>query len=156
MQSNEEYVKDQFRIFVRRGQYRDVLMHTSFIETIIKEVSGVDGSFKSALKQLGLLINSKNEKESSYVETCQYKGDYLTEINKLRFQRNELLHDIMKKELPQDYIDKIRDEMRRNIWLIYFQSPLIRNYFRTKRGYDPKDLLLKWSNTYGRKQIVGD
>jgi hypothetical protein len=103
MQNNEEYIKDQFRIFVRRGQYRDVLMHTSFIETIIKDVSGVTtrpSTFKKALELLGLVINSENEVESSYAETCQYKKDCLIEINKLRVQRNELLHDIMKKKLP--------------------------------------------------------
>jgi hypothetical protein len=157
MQSNEEYVKDQFRIFVHRGQFRDVLMHTSFIETVIKDTAGMvtrPRKFKKALELLGLIINGEDEKESSYEETSQHKGDCLIEINKLRFQRNELLHDIMKERLPQDYIDKVRDEMKQNIWFIYFKSPLIRDYFKDNRGYDPKDLLTEWSNFYGKHQII--
>lgn len=159
MQNNEEYVKDQFKILVHRGQFRDVVMHTSFIETVIKDSATVTTrprTFKKALELLGLIIDCEDEEKSCYAEASQHKGSYLVEINKLRVQRNKLLHDIMKERLPQSYIDNIRDEMKENIWLIYFRSPLVRDYFKSTRSYDPKDLLIAWSKHYGKPQIIAD
>ncbi len=158
MQNNEEYVKDQFRILVHRGQFRDVVMHTSFIKTVIKDTASVTirPPFKKALVLLGLIIDDADEENSCYAESSQHKANYLVEINKLRVQRNKLLHDIMRERLPQKYIDNIRDEMKGNIWLIYFRSPLVRNYFKSTYGYDPKDLLIVWSKHYGKSQIIVD
>lgn len=134
---NEEWIKKQFEYFKKyKHRYREVLIITSFIETIIKEEAyngsavGRKREFKNALELLGLKINSKNEKISNCKQNSQYKKDCLEEINLLRVQRNELLHDIIKKRLPKEYIDGIIKEMAKNIKEICARSNLIRGYFK--------------------------
>ena len=146
MQNNDEFIKDQFRIFKKRGGYRDVLMHTSFIEAVVKNKANLEksGQFKQALEKLGLKIDKTNEKNACYRITSNYK-DYknscLIEINLLRFQRNELLHDIIKKKLDQEYINNTIKEMKQKIRLVYTKSKLIRDFFTNNFGIDPSDLL---------------
>lgn len=71
-----------------------------FVESIIRDKASQNKNtrldFKRALEELGLDINSKNEKIVSYKKNSQHKKDRLVEINSLRIQRNELLHDIIR------------------------------------------------------------
>lgn len=141
--NNEEWVKTQFESFKKfKSRYREVLIITSFIETIIREVASSNKNnkekkFKESLESLGLKIDSNNEKKSSYKQNCQYKKDCLIEINVVRVQRNELLHDILKKEHPQKYIDNIIKEMAENIKVICTKSNLIRDYFNKNYKFNP-------------------
>ena len=136
---NKQFVKDQFRIFKKRGvNYRNVLMLTSFIESIVRDQARQAKKrkdFKHALEILGLDIDRTNG-IASYNKSSQYKDDCLIEINDLRVQRNELLHDIIKEKLPQKYINDTIKKMGKNIRLIYTKSQFICNYFKNNFHFD--------------------
>ncbi|HZX50285.1 MAG TPA: hypothetical protein VFE94_04065 [Candidatus Paceibacterota bacterium] len=144
---NQEFVKKQFEIFKKRGaNYRNVLILTSFIETIIRENASKGKKlkeFKQSLVILGLDIDPKDEKVVSYRKNSQHTNDCLIEINLLRVQRNELLHDILKEKHPKEYIDKTIKEMARNLRSVCTSSNLIRDYFskNTDYNFDPAKIL---------------
>lgn len=148
--TNSKWVKEEFKRFNQnKGQprYRDVLIVTSFIESVIRDEASNKckkrKDFKKSLEALGLTIDPSDEKKSTYQQNCQYKTDCLKEINEVRVQRNELLHDIIRKSLPKEYIDNTIKEMAKNIERICTKSDLIRDYFRTNSsyGFDPAELV---------------
>ncbi|KKS31597.1 hypothetical protein A2380_00995 [candidate division WWE3 bacterium RIFOXYB1_FULL_43_24] len=144
MQSHEKFIIDQFRILNKRRQLRDVILHTSFFEAIIIDTADLydkKSSFMKGLVKLGLEINRENESISRYSDGCDHKNDLLIEINSLRVRRNELLHDIIKKRLPQDIINVAIKEMGENIIKIYKNSPLIIDYYVAHYGIDPRELI---------------
>ena len=99
--------------------------------------------FKNSLKDLGLNIDTQNEKQSNYASNCKYKKSCLKEINELRVQRNELLHDILREKLPKEYIENLIKEMSKNIEKICSSSDLVRDYFCNDADYkfDPANLV---------------
>jgi hypothetical protein len=148
---NKAWVRKQFELFKspkRRPQYRDVLLITSFIETVIKDIASSSkctkpnnkcpkANFKRSLEVLGLRIDSNNEKKSTYEPGCQHRKDCLKRINVVRVQRNELLHDIIKRRLPPKYIDGTIKKMTKNIQQICTKSSAVRSYFVTNYRFDP-------------------
>ncbi len=142
---NKEWVKEQFKSFRKRdARYREALILTSFIETIVREEAVSNGkrtNFKQSLEVLGLEIDKRDERKSTYSSSCGYKKDCLIEINFLRTERNELLHDILKKRLPQKYIDAVVRKMRANIMSVFTKSIFVRCYFRNKYEFDPVDMI---------------
>lgn len=142
---NQEWVKRQFEFFRKYGaRYREALVLTSFIETIVREKASRNGKrkdFKRSLETLGLVIDKTDERKSTYKPNCMYKKDCLIEVNLLRTGRNELLHDIIKKRLPKKYIDAIVKKMGENIKSIFTKSILARCYFKNMYGVDPTEML---------------
>ena len=117
---------------------------TSFIESVIRDKVSKKGKkkdFKKSLEVLGLAIDQSDEKKSACQQNCQYEKDCLEEINEIRIQRNELLHDIIGKSLPKEYIDNTIKDMAKNIERICVKSSLIRDYFVENYGFDPKTLV---------------
>jgi len=149
--THNEWVQKQFTRFKKykdRPNYRDVLLITSFIETVVRDKASCTAckrreDFKKSLEVLGLKIDGNDKRKSSYRQDCQYKEDCLIEINDLRVQRNELLHDIIREELPEEHIGDRIKEMAKNIEQICIKSNLIRNYFVTNSsyGFDPAKLV---------------
>ena len=142
---NQKWIKKQFEFFRKYGaRYREALILTSFIETIVREKASKNGKhkdFKRSLETLGLVIDKKDERKSTCKTSCVYKNDCLVEVNLLRTKRNELLHDIIKKRLPQKYIDAIVRKMGENIRSVFIKSILVRCYFKDKYGVDPAEML---------------
>ena len=125
MQDHKVFIKDQFRILRNKHQLRDVILHTSFFESIILDTAELydkNDSFKKGLKKLGLEINSLDENIASYSKDCENKDDMLFEINSVRVKRNELLHNIIKKRLPQSDINETINEMGISIRDIYITN----------------------------------
>lgn len=146
MQDHEGFIKDQFRILRKKHQLRDVVLHTSFFEAIIVDTAGLydrNSAFKKGLQKLGLEISDSDESISNYFINSEHKGDLLIEINSVRVKRNELLHDIIKKRLPQFTVREKIEEMGTSIKDIYNKSPLIIDYFITHYDFDPRELLNK-------------
>ena len=145
--TNCKWVKDQFTLFKKckgKPRYRDVLIVTSFIESVIRDKASKKQKkkdFKRSLEALGLTIDPTDEKKSTYQQNCQYEADCLQEINEVRVQRNELLHDIIGKSLPKEYIDNTIKDMAKNIERICIKSDIVRNYFVENYGFDPKALV---------------
>ena len=146
--THNDWVQNQFTLLKRRGpSYRNVLLLTSFIETAIRdEVSkGCTKQrrldFKPSLGKLGLEIDQSDEKRARYSQDCQYKTSCLMEINRIRVQRNELLHDIIGQSLPEKQIKNTIKDMKKDIEKICTSSSLFRKYFRGKYGFDPARLV---------------
>jgi hypothetical protein len=146
---HNKWVQNQFMLLKKHGaNYRNVLLVTSLIETVVRDKASCTAckkreDFKKSLKSLGLVIDGNNEKESSYQKDCQHKKDCLKEINEVRVQRNELLHDIIRKGLPEKHIENTITKMAKNIEQICTKSNLFRNYFVTDSsyGFDPANLV---------------
>lgn len=144
--THNDWVRGQFTLLKRRGpSYRNVLLLTSFIETVIRYEASKKckerKEFKQSLEVLRLTIDHGNERKSSHQQNCQYKTDCLIEINLVRVQRNQLLHDIIKESLPKKHIEDTIRDMKKNIEQICTNSDLIRKYFRDKYGFDPAKLV---------------
>jgi hypothetical protein len=145
---NGRWVKRQFAVVKKlkgEARYREALLLTSFIETVIKDAATPDGStrknFRDSLKALGLKIPNEKEDGASYKQDCQHREDCLIEINALRVQRNRLLHDIIREDLAQECIEDTVRKMAKNIKCVCMESGMIREYFRTEYGFDPADLI---------------
>jgi hypothetical protein len=143
---NAEWVKTQFGLPKKRGwRYRDVLLLTSFIETVIRDKAAGNRSkrddFKKSLKILGLNIATEDEDGASYRQDGQHREECLIEINMLRVQRNRLLHDIIRDRVPEEHINDTIKRMAKNIRRVCTESHMIREYFRTQYGLDPAELI---------------
>ncbi len=145
---NAEWVKAQFGLPKKRRsgwRYRDVLLLTSFIESVVRDAAAPDEphrkEFKPSLKTLGLRIENEEEDGASYGQDCRHREDCLIEINTLRIQRNRLLHDIIRDHLPEERINATIKRMAKNIRHVCTESRLIREYFRTEYGFDPAELI---------------
>jgi DNA-binding MltR family transcriptional regulator len=102
--SHHDWIIQQFEEKYLKISYRDVLIHSSIIEGVLVKESGVD---KFDLANKFLLCSGK----ISASEFCAFD-----EIRKIR---NRLAHDIFKKSLAQEEIDKLRDDLMRKIHKAY-------------------------------------
>jgi hypothetical protein len=153
MKNNKEWVKKQFKTFndnITKGYrlYRDTLLITSFIEAVIKETASRTKKTKykkfiPALEALGLIFDDKKNDESitHLKENCEYLEGCLIEINHIRVYRNELLHDIINKDLSVDSINSKIHEMSKKIEYICNNSNLFRDYFINNYDFDPKEII---------------
>ncbi len=57
----------------------------------------------------------------------------------MRIHRNELLHDIIRRELPEKYIEDAIREIARSTDLVCTKSNLVRDYFTKSYGFDPAE-----------------
>ena len=113
--THEAWVKDQ----KLRKTFRDVLVHTSLIESII-----INESIK---------IEPLPNKE---IKTYRSFGKAITILDKnkiidiylLKEKCNELMHNIFRKKLNQDQNEKIRDEMFNLINKIRKESDIAKKY----------------------------
>jgi septal ring factor EnvC (AmiA/AmiB activator) len=124
--THNDWVRTQFRRFKIR--YRDVLLITSFIETIIRDKASCTACRRREDFEKSLKLLRRNS---------QYKNDCLKQIDKLRTDRNKLLHDIIREQLAHKVIDDTIREMAENIRQICTGSNLIQNYFNENYKFDP-------------------
>lgn len=107
--SHHDWVLQQFDKYLRRA-YRDVLIHSSIIEGVLRNESG-KGKFDEANKHL---LNTKKINSSEF---CVF--------NKVREIRNSLVHDSFRSQLVQNDIDKLRDALMENILDAYKKSTFL-------------------------------
>ena len=102
--SHKDWVKQQFDKYPK-SSYRNVFVHSSIIEGILVNESGMD-KFDSANK---FLLCSQKINSSEF---CVF--------NNIRKIRNKLAHNIFKgKGLSQNHIDKLRDDLMEEIHNAY-------------------------------------
>ena len=106
-----------------RPWLRDVLVHTSFIETAVREES--DPNYKIQFgPSMGRLKLLK--------EKCGlYSDGKLDEIKKLWELRNDLIHKIVKNRFDEETIISKIHEMHDLIKTIYSESSFVRKYLGT-------------------------
>lgn len=123
---HKNWIKGQFKKEYTSSGYRNVLIHTSFIETIVKKETEARGvNFDCAIKILK--ANSK------------YNSDKLVKIDKLRNKRNIIMHELLEnQDLDEDLIDSTIKRMRNLLKEIYHNSSFIQSYFKKEYGIDTK------------------
>lgn len=98
---HKEWLKKEFEGKYLRPSYRNVIIHTSFIEGVTRRESG-KSKFELANKRL-LEINKITEPEFEIFE-------------KIRILRNSIIHDIFLEELNEETINgKIENLMKKII-----------------------------------------
>jgi hypothetical protein len=130
-----EWVKYQFNVALR-PHFRDVLIHTSFIEAIVR----IEADPKNQGKILfGKAINIMFVLR----ERCNlYLDGKLDEIKTLWGLRNEIAHEILTSELKEEEIIQRIYNMFNLIKIIYRESVFIQNFFN-KYGLKTDEIIRK-------------
>jgi Mn-containing catalase len=118
LKKHKDWVKTQFTAPYKSPSYRNVLIHTGLIENIIEKEAKHKVNFDVAIKILKFSKRYKN----------------LDKIDNLRKLRNKIVHKIEERELDEDRIIKIRDDMHKSLKEIYHSQSLIQKYFLKKYG----------------------
>lgn len=120
--NHNEWIEYQYKKALRPC-FRDVLIHTSFIENIVRMEADPNNkgklNFAPAIRRLIAMRERCNK----------YKDDKLDEITKLWRLRNEIVHEILRSELKEvEIISKIK-EMFTLIKDIYRESKFLQQFF---------------------------
>ncbi|OGI19665.1 MAG: hypothetical protein A3J06_03975 [Candidatus Moranbacteria bacterium RIFCSPLOWO2_02_FULL_48_19] len=108
--NHHEWVNEQFQEKYLTKTYRNVIIHSSLIEGILRHNSG-EHTFDSANKSL-LSI-----KKIDLPEFCMFK-----EISKTR---NSIIHKIFERSLSQKSMDKLLRNLRKKILEAYKTSDFL-------------------------------
>lgn len=124
--NHKEWVKNQFRAVKGRAIYRDVIIHSCFIEAVSRRL-GNGRDFQCSIKKL----------RANY-------PDYKTEVDKLeqlRKMRNRMIHDLLKDEaLTNAEITQTIRVMKKVLREIYStDNGLVNKFFKEKYQIDAKD-----------------
>ena len=118
-----DWIREQF--LKRKNKivsYRNVLIHTSFVETVVKKEAR-HANFECAIRIL--------KSNSSYCATT------MNMIDGLRKKRNKIIHELLKnKALDETLINMTIKEMRGLLRAIYHNSPFVQGYFRNEYQID--------------------
>ena len=130
--SHKNWVLQQFEAKYLKSSYRNVIIHASIIEGILRNESG-KSMFDLANKSLLL------SKKISSSEFCIFNG--------VRAIRNNLVHESFKNGLAQNEIDGLRDNLMENIHNAYKVSSFLdKNLFRKYNIKRAPSILLNLSN----------
>lgn len=139
--NKREWILIQFNRFSNpTSKYRRGILLTSFVETAIRSRSANKSGFKGSLIKLGMK-ESATGKDMLILPGGLKDNNCLRNIEKIRRIRNKLLHDILKKRMPEKYINDLIDESGKELRIIFSRSQIIRGYFKTKYHFDTKDEL---------------
>lgn len=148
--THNEWVLYQFDCGFYRS-YKNVFLHTSFLEGLILDKSQEKTSFPTEDER------EKIEEDQNYKRGFRRALKILKEdlnneyrlLHKLYDDRNKLIHSIARlpRPLDQDGIESIRDTMWKHIIEIYKGSDFINNLFIEREyGFSPREKLLDRSD----------
>jgi len=98
--SHNNWVLQQFEDKYLKASYRNVLIHSSIIEGVLRNESGENG-FKLAIKFL--------------FDLGKITDDEFKKFDDIRNTRNCLVHDSFRNGLDQKDIDNARDDLMKKI-----------------------------------------
>lgn len=120
---------------------RNVLLHTSFIEAILIDKSEDIKGFPFTDKEKCNVCNNRYRTIRGALKVLEKEkvisnNEKMDCFDKLFDTRNRLIHSVARKgkELDQNQIEKLRNDMYEKIMQIYRSSPVILGIFR-ERGY---------------------
>jgi len=128
--NHEEWVVQQFQEKYLKKGHRNVLIHSSIIEGMLVNESGMY-NFDSANK---FLLCSKKIDHSEF---CVFD-----EIRKIR---NKIAHEIFKKKLSQKKIDELLDNLMKKIHEAYKISDFLNKSLFTKYSI-PRILIIAFNS----------
>jgi len=124
--THQDWIKEQFKAEHTKNRYRDVLIHASFVETIVKEEANAKGmNFECAIK----ILKANNK----------YRSDKIYKIDELRIKRNKIIHELLKdRNMGDKLIVSTIDDIHKLLREIYSNSSFIQNYFKKEYQIDTK------------------
>ena|SRR3989338_7822766 len=142
--SHKEWVVYQFYCCDFDSSYKNVFLHTSFIEGLVIDKS-IDQHPFPTVEEKEKVKENPNYKRGFRNALTLLESDISGEsklLHKLYDDRNALIHNIARKPNPLDQngIEMMRNKMWQNILDIYKTSDFIDRLFR-ERGYEfsPKE-----------------
>lgn len=120
--SHQNWVLQQFDKYLK-SSYRNVIIHASIIEGVLRNESGKN-TFDLANKSLLL------SKKITSSEFCIF--------NEVRNIRNSLVHESFKNKLAQNEIDELRDSLMEKIHKAYKISIFLNKNLFKKYKIPPK------------------
>jgi hypothetical protein len=134
--NKKEWVLRQFNRFSKpTSPYRSAILLTSFVETSVTQSFNNKFKFKESLRRLGMK-SSNNKKDELILIRGINDPNCLKNIEKIRQLRNDLLHNILIKRMPQKHIDKRIDSIRNHLKIIFSKSQIVKNYFKGRYSFD--------------------
>jgi hypothetical protein len=128
--NHSTWIAEQFKKKTK-ACYRNVLIHTSFVETVVKE---------EALSKLSKKKRKKKPRKMGFecaikvLRRNGYDRNMVDQIDKLRDKRNKIIHALLKDmNLNERLINMTIREMRALLKHIYHNSAFIQGYFQN--GY---------------------
>jgi len=115
--NHNEWVLEQFQEKYLKKSYRNIVIHSSIVESVLVNKCGID-NFNSANK---CLLYSKDINSGEF-----------SMFDKIRKNRNKIAHEILKKKgLSQKDMDKILHDLRTTILKVYETSNFLdKNLFK--------------------------
>ena len=124
-QGHDEWIVQQFERL--RPSYRDVLLHASFIEGVVRNKSkSTRDDFYHAIQWLHIHKKITDEERDAFHE--------------VRNARNKLVRDIVKKEASQKEIEQWRDDLMDKVLKAYWTSTFLNDELFTKYSISKNDL----------------
>jgi len=135
------WIKKQFDRTRTTACYRNVLIHTSFVETIVKAEALLELSKqRQKTKKKRSAKRKKTRNEIGFADAIgvlRGKGHAMYEIDQLRAMRNVIIHELLKNEkLGEPLIRTTIEEMRVLLKHIYDSSSLVQGYFLKEHQID--------------------
>ncbi len=149
---HEKFIEYQFDHYLRK-EYRDVLLHTSIIESIIIAESKSLHPFpcpneKSKYRKFSYAIDilKKDKDKSDLLE--------IKKVVSLWKKRNEMIHGIMEKRYDQKQIEALRNILH-NLLIDVYKLDFLNNIFEN-RGYPflPKNKIIELVSRWDKKRKV--
>jgi hypothetical protein len=116
------WIKKQFAKKHTKACYRNVLIHTSFVETVVRK----EARQRDFRRAIAVLRDNRG-----------YDRNTVNRIDQLRDKRNTIIHELLKnKGLDENLINTTIKEMRELLEYIYRNSPFVQTYFRNEYHID--------------------
>lgn len=132
-----EWIQNQFDKGRPKGQYRDVLLHASLIESIVRHKVKV--CVENAYKNRSVKKSGKDCKRDFdpanrwlYIHKKIDEKDFDL-LEKIRNTRNELVHGIFSETTTVDSINRSIKELRADILKAYMR-PFLKDELKDKYG----------------------
>lgn len=117
------WIQEQFKKKNKTASYRNVLIHTSFVETVVKKEARHWANFECAIKILK--------------SNPSYSKKTIDMIDELRKKRNRIIHELLKNEqLDENLINATIKEMKELLRNIYHNLLFVQQHFQKKYKVD--------------------
>lgn len=137
------WIQQQFAAKRTMACYRDVLIHTSFVETIVK-TEALLALAKPRQPQTKKKGKTQQKKRGGIdfahaIGILRRKGHAMTKIDQLREKRNKIIHELLRNVgLDDMLVTRTIKEMRDLLEHIYHNSAFVQTYCQKEYQVDTK------------------
>jgi hypothetical protein len=138
--NHSTWIKRQFDKKRKTACYRDVLIHTSFVETIVKREALLKSPKRKQMQQQKKKEQRIGfEKAIGVLRKTGYDANAMSKIDQLRDKRNTIIHNLLKEvKLDDKLIKATLREMRELLKWIYHHVQFVQAYFLREYQIDTR------------------